>query len=376
MEKQLRYVLMLSLEEMALRRVAVVLWNEPDILASIGKLQFKPDRNPFHPAWDEIEWRGTVECKVTDEMSKLLLPESLKKQMIPRLKAVGLEIPIWKVLHEAYLSDSNEDFNIDILEKLFWTTVGTVDYKKTAEELVRCDEVDIVKRFELACFYCLENYIPLFWNELPEENKKTFYNEEDTSRVERPNLQLFLPYILKRQPEFDHLPLTTIHTNSFEYSALCGNKTLTEYCFWKLSKEEREASLVQTAINLVIHREDMFFRQSAVRQKKLSDVLCYLLSLMTPEEQIRIFKELSCEVLRCFLDWPWQDLFWDIADVSWTFLPERKYRKLLFKIKVSIGDSGCCFPTFFQNLFLRSPIDFIKRFVDHECRDGDFSGYF
>ncbi|GBN72678.1 hypothetical protein AVEN_95010-1 [Araneus ventricosus] len=355
MEKQLNYVFMLSLEEMALRRLAVALWNA-DILASIGKLQLNPNDDPV---WIQ-EWHETFE----DKMSKLQLPASLSKKIIPILKAVGSEIPKWKLFHETYLSFSNEEFSVHVLEKLCWTTAGTVDYRKTADEIVRSDVVNIAKRFQLACFYCLENYIPLFWKELHEY-------EEDTSPDEMPHLQLFLPYILRREEyNLGYSPLTSFPRNSFEYSAFYENKTAAEYRFWRLTEEEREASLVQIAENVIRYRNDTY--PFDVRRGKLSDVLSYLLSLMTPEKQIQIFKELPCEVLRCFLDWPWQDLFLDIADVIWTFLPESKYDMLLLKISESIRSSGYYFPNLIQNLFLRSPIDFRKHFVDFECRKSCF----
>ncbi|GBM60932.1 hypothetical protein AVEN_192389-1 [Araneus ventricosus] len=68
----------------------------------------------------------------------------------------------------------------------------------------------------------------------------------------------------------------------------------------------------------------------------------------------------------------WQDLFFDIADVIWAFLPESRYEDLLFKIYDSIDSSGYYFPNFFQNLFLHSLIEFRRYFVDEEIRKGYF----
>ncbi|GBM60934.1 hypothetical protein AVEN_192390-1 [Araneus ventricosus] len=365
MEKQLSYVLTLSLEEMALRKIAVILINVPDFLATTENFPF--ELVEFY----QSQWLDTVEWKIRDKMSNLKLPESLARQMIPTLKAVGTEILKWKLFHNVFLNDPNEHFDVHVVEKLCWTTAGTVDYRKTAETLVRSNVVDIVKRFKLACLYCLEDYIPVIWKELPEENKKFFYNGEDKEEVKTPHLWLFLPYILENIFKLHNIQTPTPR-NSFKYSALFGHKTLTEYCFQKFSKEDREASLVQTAKDVVRERNPDPLADFEPTHEKLSDVLCYLLSLMTPEEQMRIFKALPCEVLRCFLDWPWQKFFLDIADIIWTFLPKRKYNDLLSKISIHIGNSGYYFPNFFQEFFLRSPRSFRKCFVDQVCRLGSF----
>ncbi|GBN01425.1 hypothetical protein AVEN_3176-1 [Araneus ventricosus] len=274
-------------------------------------------------------------------------------------------------------------------EKLRWTSTGTVDYRKTAEALVRSDVVDIVKRYKLACLYCLEDYIPEFWKELPEENKGTFYHEKATSLIAELPLHFCWPYILKGEEyKLDFMPRssfgrtwirrledpsrTRFHQYAFQHSSFIGNKTAAEYFFQKLTHEQRDASLVQTAVDVVRYRTRYFRIAFQLTKGKFSDVLSYLLSQMTPEEQIQIFKELPCEILRCFMEWPCQNLFFDLADVIWTFLPESNYKDLLSEIYWIIEDSGYYHPNLLQNLFLRSPIDFGKHFVDEECRIGYF----
>ncbi|GBN64022.1 hypothetical protein AVEN_80174-1 [Araneus ventricosus] len=373
MEKHLSYVSKLSLQEMALRRVAVVLWSDSDILASIGKFRFRYDKY-------QKEWQETIEGKVADKVSKLQLPESLKKQMMQILKPIGLQILRWKMFHEAYVSNSSANYDVPILAKLCWTTSGAVDYQKTAEKLIRSDVVDIVKRYILACLYCMEDCIPEFWKELPEEHKTYFY-VEDSTPIEEPHLEFCWPYILEgKESKLDDMPgrrggPTRFHRYAFEYSAHKGNKAAAEYFFQKLTHEEREATLIRTAQAVVSSRNMDLYRLTSYHdfpKEKVSDVLCYLLSLMTQEEQIRIFNEQPCEVLKCFLDWPLQDFFLDIADFIWTFLPERDYSSLLWNMTRSIQNTSYYFPNLFQNFFLRSPINFRKHFVDRECQFGSF----
>ncbi|GBN85491.1 hypothetical protein AVEN_122091-1 [Araneus ventricosus] len=186
MEKQLKCVLLLSLKEMALRRVAVLLWSDSDILASISKFQM----SEF--AFDKTgrEWRVTIEDKIKDKMFKLKLPESLTKQMIVLIRPNSLEIRRWKKSHEYYLWMKIREI-LPNSAKPCWTTAGTIDNKKTAEKLVRCYVLDVVERYELACLYCLEDGIPLLWEKVPEE-KKVYCSENNYS-----TLPFCWPHILK-----------------------------------------------------------------------------------------------------------------------------------------------------------------------------------
>ncbi|GBN37436.1 hypothetical protein AVEN_198127-1 [Araneus ventricosus] len=126
MEKQLKCVLLLSLEEMALRRVVVLLWSDPDILDSISKLPIQWCYN------DRIKkpWRETIVDKVKDKVSKLELPKSLTKRMIDIVHPIGVEIRRWKEIHQDRFSILLEDINLPVWVKLCWTTAGTIDDKK------------------------------------------------------------------------------------------------------------------------------------------------------------------------------------------------------------------------------------------------------
>ncbi|GBN69145.1 hypothetical protein AVEN_1047-1 [Araneus ventricosus] len=77
MEKQPRFVLKVSLEEMALRRVMVHICNQIDILTLIDEFEFK-ELSGFDSF---VVWQETVKEKVKNKISKLMFPESLKRRM-------------------------------------------------------------------------------------------------------------------------------------------------------------------------------------------------------------------------------------------------------------------------------------------------------
>ncbi|GBN68245.1 hypothetical protein AVEN_68597-1 [Araneus ventricosus] len=369
MEKQLKCVLLLSLKEMALRKVMVILWSDSDILAFISKLQF----DMLTPDEIETEWRETAEDKVKDKVAKLELPESLKKQMIDVVYPIGLEIGRWKESHEDYFLDSWDQIIAPDLAKLCWTAAGTIDCRKTAEKLIHCDVLYVVQSYRLACDYCLEDYIPLLWEEVPEWMKDQFCNYKGLS----PHLKFCWPYILKgEQSKLDYLlrtsdrNLTTFNQYAFEYSAENGNKTATEYFFHKLTDEERENSLMRTTHAVVAAIQNIspseYFEDSPKDSPKFSSVLCYLLSVMTPVQQMEIFESRPVDILFSFLDWPWQDLFSENAGLIWTFLPPSNYGDLLWRMADRYTKADFYLPKLFQEVFVQSPLGFKKSFVDKE----------
>ncbi|GBL94866.1 hypothetical protein AVEN_197541-1 [Araneus ventricosus] len=283
---------------MAIRRLASVLFKESNILASISNYHstlFPLDN------YKEKVWRETVEDKLPDEISKLGLPKSLTVLLTDTVRPMGRQIRLWKEFLEKYLHyNSGEEIHFDapILEKLQWTIAGAVDYQKTAEELIRSDYMDILKRYRLACLFCMENYIPMLWKELPKENKRHFYSKKDRClRRGGMGLEFWWPYIIKGQESnLDDLTRSyrrdqiTFHQYAFQCSAERGNKTAAEYFFQKLTHEEKHASLMSTTRGLLTHQyTTRNYADKRFPREIFSELLSYLLSVMTPEQQMRIF---------------------------------------------------------------------------------------
>ncbi|GBN63969.1 hypothetical protein AVEN_5024-1 [Araneus ventricosus] len=96
-------------------------------------------------------------------------------------------------------------------------------------------------------------------------------------------------------------------------------------------------------------------------------MLSDLLPVITPDQQMQIFQEEPSGVLECFLRWPLQDQFSEIADLILNFLPEGYYNSVLWEMYESFANSGYYFQALFQEFFLRIPCDFKESFVDLEC---------
>ncbi|CAL1267679.1 unnamed protein product [Larinioides sclopetarius] len=364
MEKQLKSVLLLSLKEMALRRVAVILWSDSDISAvlKLPTCGFDIDINTIHLATEKMrkECRETIVNKVKDKVLKLELPESLRKQINDIVYPISEEIKKLKKYQEDCLRDKDVKTILPCSAQLCWTSAGAIHTRKTAEKLVRCEKFNVVQRYRLACSYCLEDYIPHLWEKLPEEKKIIYSNNRNLSL----DLRFCWPHILKGELDkldyllrISHRNLTSFNQWAFESSAENLNKTAAEYFFQKLTREERETSLMRTAHAVLGHPY-----QDEFQTRTVPDLLCYLLSFMTPEQQMELVKAHPVHVLCCFLDWPWQDLFLENASLIWNFLPPSAYGLLLGRMVRKFEDHY--FPKLFEEFFVQSPIDFKKCFVD------------
>ncbi|XP_055924991.1 uncharacterized protein LOC129956958 [Argiope bruennichi] len=362
MEQQLSFVLKLSLEEMALRRSVINLWSETDVLSSIEDLEFE----------SLPEGRETLNGMVKEKISNLVIPEPLKKRMMIIVKPIGAELARWKTFHKNVVNWSHDGLGLNILKQLCWTPAGTVDYPKSAEKLLRLDALGVQTGYKLASLYCLVNYIPELWDKLPRSCKKRYLSKSPfvPSRVK---LDVAWAYLLTGQEStLDSIVAESVSRDSSfqqlacEYSALSGNKGAAEYFFKKLSNAERNSFLVPLVNEIAIDRDTESRRRSGdFPIEKLSEVLCYFLSQMSPEQHMQALRTVPCELLGSFLDWPLQDLCLEMADLAWQFLTEQEYYFFIETISKNIEKTDHYFPDFLQKLYLNSPSEFKSFFVDY-----------
>ncbi|XP_067130146.1 uncharacterized protein [Centruroides vittatus] len=364
----MNYTLTPQLKHIALVKIATTLWNQDDIRALMAKFYFPLLDSEIREKWQEIE------DKVIERVSQLSQPEPLKKEILGFIKPIGLQILKWIEYHRNFLTGSYVKKN---LSRLFWTRQGTVDKKKTAEALIKNESIDITSCYRLACIYCLEGDVRELWDSMPERKKTAFYNDGHPSFSQEHVLVMFWTYDIKGEVARLNDLIKKIKGNemspyqfAFEYAAIGGNKAATEYFLQKLTPREREESLVRYA-GYVAHRRNSARKRSDFPKEFYADVLCFLLSQMDEEQQTEVFESYPYKVLKCFLDWPWQSLFMEIASRMWDFLPEDDYDCLLRAIiyKVIDGYKDCNYQNLFGEFWQQSP-NAHKRYVIDECDSG------
>ncbi|KAF8789460.1 hypothetical protein HNY73_007397 [Argiope bruennichi] len=89
---------MMSLKETILRKMVISMWHEEDVFVLMEKFPYHFSDDHYLESWEEI-----VVAEVKRKISKLVLPEELKKEAMFLVASIGAKIRKWKTLPEYYL---------------------------------------------------------------------------------------------------------------------------------------------------------------------------------------------------------------------------------------------------------------------------------
>lgn len=371
----MKYILKPTLEDIALVKVVVILWNQDDIRALLNELSFPLSVSDRTEKWQDIEF------KVILKVLQLPQPKLLTKKMLGFISPIGTQILNWMKHH------ADRFFNIKLPNELCWTPQGTVDRKRTAEMLVKDDNLDIITRYKLACVYCLEDCVSEMWNELPQRKKESFYNEnfpteKKFSRLH--NLVVFFTYGMKREMARMEGMIEKIllgrHSQGFSpyryafgHAADCGNKVAVEYFLQKLTPGERVEAMFWAAKFVKARLYDCYRNpHTYIPKEYYVEVLCFFLSELEGPQQEAFIREYTYEVLKSFLDWPWQTFFMETTNQVWEFLHVMDYDCLLELIihKEVNGLKDWDYRELFRELWTQSP-DTHKNYCIGRCASGN-----
>lgn len=199
----------------------------------------------------------------------------------------------------------------DLPAEFAWTPQGTIDRAKTAQVLVKDENLGAIMRYKLACFYCLEDDIQKLSKEIPEDFGLTSSIHKNIPL----NLVFYWTCKMKNCSIIDFS-----YKSVFEHCISFGNKTAAMYFLKLLSPKEMEE------VNIKMYED--------------GDFLCFLLSELEEQQQDVIFKSDPFTVLQCLLDWPAQFFFIDTANRMWDYLSKEDYFNVLQMIDHRIVN-GC-----------------------------------
>ncbi|GFY62445.1 uncharacterized protein TNIN_146021 [Trichonephila inaurata madagascariensis] len=351
----MEFSLISSLKEMTKRRVAVSLWNHDDIVTLI-----KTGRFHSFLYSDKFQKGDILYDRIIGKVEKLLLPTTLEDALKETIHPIGFEILKFNNFQEKYLGEDNHFFDNEI--KIHWTYQGTIDKVRTAMSFVKDDKIDCTLRYKIACIYCLEDDIPILWEKMSEDDKKILFRADSMApyRV----LIYFWGSEMKNEL-FDLHELRTrnenIYVDAMEYVAYSGNVAATQYFFQKLSDEEKskeELKLTKSIVKRVEFSKEYYF-----------EVLHFLLLQMSEINQLKVLQTSSYDLLCCFLEWPLQPYFNDLAGLLWSYLAPTDFEDLLWHIAIRSMQqkgAGCDFQSFFSRLWLDSPLHFKKYIISQE----------
>ncbi|GBL73502.1 hypothetical protein AVEN_159492-1 [Araneus ventricosus] len=300
-----------SLSYMCLAKIAVGLYNEFGF--KILKMAF-PKMIFFNlPEFKECSPENfTLLCNRAKERL-LLIPTSLRERIKKAVEGLQYEIGEWIQGHEKKIVSVYYYYGKCTF---FWRSDGSIDRTKTAQEIVRNQNVAIRARFDIACMYCLEKSVQTLWAAL-EANGETdcydipydecFFNamvpfwlrwmregaQSDWTEAAREYLdfRMFHLYRYGSEPSFSTLfrvLMPEVRCKFFDDLVLCDTDDL-RFCLYTLTNKEQEDVMRKYArYVLVIHSEGplaSLFLETAEKSWKFLDhpsfhrVLRYLLDL-------------------------------------------------------------------------------------------------
>ncbi len=374
----MKYILMPPLKDIAAVKVAVDVCNHIDVKKEILCAHWL-DYDTFKSGWNDDrkkQWNNIVEKKAVVVIESLCLPKQLEERVANMINPIAMRMLSWAKYHEGTF-DFSRSYSINFLNSSLFTSHGTIDNKIAAEELVRDESLGIYQRYRLACIYFLKRCIPNLWQQMPEEYRSSFYNIKGPEKVNQPELvRLWSYYLMGKINELIGREIigkeNLFWRYAFEKAVESGNEVVARCCWGGFSPRRREELVIDAAMKIIQNRarrgEDVIrsifsnitddrivFRDQKYDDRKESwipsdyyiDILCFLLSEMREDQKVKFFKkdiEIMgySRVLKYFLDWPYQNLFMEVAKLMWEILPEKNYADLLLKItdKIEIK-KGC-----------------------------------
>ncbi|GBM26899.1 hypothetical protein AVEN_264752-1 [Araneus ventricosus] len=319
-----------SLFHLALAKVAAGVCYDSEIRNFIGK---------FSENWKIL---------LNKKLITLKLPTELQIKITGVLRPIILEIEEWMENHEFLL-----DSDINLLPYICWKSEGTINRKQTAVTLIGNENLDISKRFILACNYCLKDEILHLWNMMP-ENEQALFDSEETLVV-----HYWITWIRKGTEPLRY------------WSKISHTADTLPYFLQKLTSADRRWSLMIGMFPEFIMTDDLTFRERILYDLNgfgkinsvyplclKTDVIRLFLSQMDRDQQIELIKQSPLRVLECFLNWPLQSAFMAVLRDLWVYLSEEYFLCLLQLIlykKIAFGFEDFNYVELLKEVWLESP---------------------
>ncbi|GBM95722.1 hypothetical protein AVEN_227608-1 [Araneus ventricosus] len=226
----------------------------------------------------------------------LRIPPRLRKRVQEAIHGLKSGVELWKKEHSSILELDDE-------ERIFyWRCDGTIDTVKTAQQLILNSNIDIKKRFHLACKYCLEDNIKTLWTEM-EDTSKTEIRETADSWV--------VSYWMRWLRDGSMVTWKHVILSCYSYTNY-GDIRMNSF-FPSLLPKEREFFLRQL---IIVTNDD-------TRQCRYA---------LTTEEEEKILTSCPDEVLLSYLHWPLRNFFLETAERIWSYFDIYSYKNLLSRL--------------------------------------------
>lgn len=357
MEQPMNFCFVRPLQQIALTRISIMLWNQGDKRNLLTKHLFRvPDSPRICKLTNDLpSWFHTVVRNITLKVKNLPLPVSLQEDVLRAIEPIGKCLLKWVENHNVQRYPG-----IYLPRDFSWTSYGTIDEKTTAKVLIKDKHFNIGSRFKLACRYCLAGYIHMLWNKNPSECKKVCNRHEKlvaiwTCKLEGCSTHTHLDKMIE-----DFLGYQcNVSIFGFHYAAHMLNKPAIEFFLQRLSDTEKDAVLTDAVHQVAC--------SSYYKNEPRPDILCYLLSQMNIYQQMEVFSTSAIKILLCFLSWTYKDIIFEIIPRIWCYISEVCYIQILKAIISEIKNN--MYASYFSKLFSsmwQISLPIYKRYVMNE----------
>ncbi|GFR32775.1 uncharacterized protein TNCT_596491 [Trichonephila clavata] len=235
--------------------------------------------------WEEL---------VSRKISSLGLSIILRKELMPIIRCICLEIDIW----QKYLKDNYIFEFVDIQRYFCWNSHGKIDKIKTAKSLINNENLPISERYNLARHYGFASNVIFLW--------------EKMNRMEKDNAKSIGDRAVQ-QVWFEYRATGTVE-NSIQICKCAIGNPLNLRAFFSLLMPTEKVRWYKTFISIkVIDYEDLHS----------------CLSLLEKNEQEFILRKYSSKILEYYLVWPLQNEFLNVSKIIWPYMSIESYIDLL-----------------------------------------------
>ncbi|XP_042907448.1 uncharacterized protein [Parasteatoda tepidariorum] len=356
-----------SLESITLTSISIRLWTEPDISEDVKQHSMRYGSEII--CTDPREAYHKLEERVTEKLADLCLPDLLKIKVSDVIRPIGLQ------LLKCFDSKDDEYCKVkDLSEKhctVYWTAEGIIDKRRSLVELIKNEnqENSICQLYELACKYCLEEYVFSLWENIPLDKKITYISSERATLYNHYGYDMIdywtayindeLPSLLSKIKKTDHRNIydcnLSIHHNMVTLSIFVCNEFSLRYFWHKLTAEQKEANM-ENWIEQIIQKYNRVLSRKYEYQNYhvFTNILCFLLSHL--KDQNQVFQTHSETILKAlFFDWPYQRFFISTINLMFDYLEEDTYTKTMTYIVREIKE-GRNTVELFRKIWRRSPV--------------------
>ncbi|GFR22218.1 uncharacterized protein TNCT_511221 [Trichonephila clavata] len=266
-------------------------------------------KRTFLDIFEEIKKSSGYYSKVSSAI-QTLLPSSrfspaVKKQISGIVRALDLEFARWLQAHAEVLVGADLDYS----KVLCWHSYGVINKLETAKILVQDENIEIKRRFVLACKYFFEDHAHALWVNISDEDKIHMAGQYCSLACMKFWMTKLYNRDMKDSIEMFH---NTTDTESFSENYL-GLR----YYFKKLEPRARYQCLSYGLKEGEIHHFDLYLCFAELTINEVRD----LLHRLSASKRVR--------VMELFLNFPLQSIFVEVVHQSWIFIPKHSLRNLL-----------------------------------------------